>query len=32
MEQRAFGRSGIDVPAVGMGTWQTLDVRGAQEE
>jgi aryl-alcohol dehydrogenase-like predicted oxidoreductase len=32
MEQRAFGRSGIDVPAVGMGTWQTLDVRGAREE
>jgi len=32
MEHRAFGRSGIDVPVVGMGTWQTLDVRGAREE
>ena len=28
MEQRAFGRSGLVVPAVGMGTWQTFDVRG----
>jgi aryl-alcohol dehydrogenase-like predicted oxidoreductase len=28
METRAFGRSGLTVPAVGMGTWQTLDVRG----
>jgi aryl-alcohol dehydrogenase-like predicted oxidoreductase len=28
MEQRAFGNSGLTVPAVGMGTWQTLDVRG----
>jgi aryl-alcohol dehydrogenase-like predicted oxidoreductase len=32
MEQRAFGRSGLTVPAVGMGTWQTLDVRGAADE
>lgn len=32
MEQRAFGRTGITVPAVGMGTWQTLDVRGARDE
>jgi aryl-alcohol dehydrogenase-like predicted oxidoreductase len=29
MEQRALGRSGLVVPVVGMGTWQTLDVRGA---
>lgn len=28
MEMRAFGRTGLTVPAVGMGTWQTLDVRG----
>jgi aryl-alcohol dehydrogenase-like predicted oxidoreductase len=32
MEQRAFGRSGVRVPAVGMGTWATLDVRGEREE
>jgi aryl-alcohol dehydrogenase-like predicted oxidoreductase len=29
MEERALGEtSGLTVPAVGMGTWQTLDVRG----
>jgi aryl-alcohol dehydrogenase-like predicted oxidoreductase len=33
IEQRALGTtSGLTVPAVGMGTWQTLDVRGAQAE
>ncbi len=32
MEQRAFGRSGLTVPVVGMGTWQTLDVRGEADE
>lgn len=32
MEQRAFGATGMVVPAVGMGTWQSLDVRGAAEE
>jgi aryl-alcohol dehydrogenase-like predicted oxidoreductase len=32
MERRAFGRTGIDVPTVGMGTWQTFDVRGEREE
>jgi aryl-alcohol dehydrogenase-like predicted oxidoreductase len=29
MERRSFGRTGIDVPAVGMGTWSTFDVRGS---
>lgn len=31
METRAFGRSGLAVPVVGMGTWQTLDVRGEHD-
>jgi aryl-alcohol dehydrogenase-like predicted oxidoreductase len=31
MEQRAFGNTGLTVPAVGMGTWQTFDVRGSAE-
>ena len=32
IERRAFGRSGLTVPAVGMGTWQTFDVSGAAAE
>ena len=32
MEQRALGQSGLVVPAVGMGTWQTFDVHGAGAE
>ncbi len=28
MEYRTFGQSAIEVPVVGMGTWQTFDVRG----
>jgi aryl-alcohol dehydrogenase-like predicted oxidoreductase len=32
VEQRALGASGLTVPAVGMGTWQTFDVRGAGAE
>jgi len=32
MERRRFGRSGIQVPAVGMGTWRTFDVRGREAE
>ena len=32
MERRRLGASGLDVPAVGMGTWQTLDVRGPAED
>jgi aryl-alcohol dehydrogenase-like predicted oxidoreductase len=32
MEQRRLGSTGLDVPVVGMGTWQSLDVRGAEAE
>jgi aryl-alcohol dehydrogenase-like predicted oxidoreductase len=32
MEQRPLGSGGLRVPVVGMGTWQTLDVRGRAEE
>jgi aryl-alcohol dehydrogenase-like predicted oxidoreductase len=31
MERRPLGTTGIDVPAVGMGTWKTLDVSAAAD-
>ena len=32
MDRRAFGRTGLVVPAIGMGTWRTFDVSGPAEE
>jgi aryl-alcohol dehydrogenase-like predicted oxidoreductase len=32
MELRRFGKTGLLVPVIGMGTWQTFDVRGASAE
>lgn len=32
MEYRKLGQTGLQVPTVGMGTWQTFDVRGAEVE
>src|SRR5262245_43179278 len=32
MERRTLGQTGLDVPAIGMGTWRTFDVRGAAAE
>src|SRR5262245_16432170 len=32
MEQRDLGQSGLRVSVVGMGTWRTFDVTGAEQE
>ena len=31
MEYRTLGKTNLRVPTVGMGTWQTFDVRGAEQ-
>src|SRR5215210_2585898 len=32
MQTRTLGSSGVEVSALGLGTWQVLDVRGREEE
>jgi len=31
LQRRELGKTGVEVPAVGLGTWQVLDVRGREE-
>jgi aryl-alcohol dehydrogenase-like predicted oxidoreductase len=31
MQSRSFGRTGFELPVIGMGTWQTLDLSGREQ-
>ena len=32
MERRTLGRTGVEIPVVGLGTWATLDLPDAEQE
>jgi aryl-alcohol dehydrogenase-like predicted oxidoreductase len=32
MERRTLGRTGVDLPVVGLGTWATLDLPDEEQD